>query len=178
MRVYDVIVAGTGSAGSATCLELARQGERVLGLDASTPPHSLGSHHGRSRSLRRAYLEGTSYVPMALAAWELWRKLEHDVQETLLRTMGNQTIGRPEDSALTGFLRSAKTDEIPHEELTAAEVHRRWPALNLSGVGSQEESLQVTCLDRVTAMKKGRLESKTPTKRPCGLFYPDLRSSH
>ena len=133
MRAYDVIVAGTGTAGSATCLELARRGENVLGLDAFAPPHSLGSHHGRSRSLRRAYLEGTSYVPMALAAWELWRKLERDVGATLLRTTGNLTIGRPEDSALSGFLRSARTYDIPHEELTAAEVQRRWPALNLPG---------------------------------------------
>lgn len=129
MASYDVIVAGVGSAGSAVCLELARRGARVLGLDAFTPPHALGGHHGRSRSIRRAYLEGSAYVPMVLAAWEAWRKLERDSGRTLLRVTGNLTIGRPEDTALSGFLRSARRYGIPHEELTAREVRRRWPAL-------------------------------------------------
>jgi sarcosine oxidase len=130
MPSYDIIIVGTGTAGSAACLELARRGVKVLGLDAFSPPHELGSHHGRSRSIRRAYMEGTSYVPMALRTWELWRKLEQDSGETLLTTTGNLTIGRPEDSALSGFLKSARSYDIPHEELSAEEVRKRWPLLN------------------------------------------------
>ena len=68
MRTHDVIVVGLGTVGSATCRELARRGRSVLGLDAFRPPHDRGSHHGESRSIRRAYLEGTAYVPMALRA--------------------------------------------------------------------------------------------------------------
>lgn len=129
MHSYDIIVVGTGTAGSAACLELARRGVKVLGLDAFAPPHELGSHHGRSRSIRRAYMEGTSYVPMALRTWELWRKLEQDTGKTLLSTTGNLTIGRPEDSAVSGFLKSARAYDIPHEELSAAEMRKRWPLL-------------------------------------------------
>lgn len=143
MQSYDVIVVGIGTAGSATCLELARRGISVLGVDALSPPHRLGSHHGRSRSIRRAYLEGTSYVPMALETWELWRKLEQDTGKILLRTTGNLTIGRPEDSALSGFLRSAKAYHIPHEELTAAQTRHRWPVLRLPdefGAGLEKQA--------------------------------------
>lgn len=130
MKTYDVIVIGTGTAGAAACLELARRGARVLGIDAFSPPHKMGSHHGRSRSIRRAYLEGTAYVPMALHAWELWRKLERDTSETLLRPTGNLTLGRPDGSAVSGFLRSARTYNIPHEALDADEIRKRWPQLN------------------------------------------------
>lgn len=129
MNSCDVIVVGLGTAGSATCMALAQRGVSVLGLDAFHPPHTMGSHHGESRSVRRAYLEGTGYVPMALRAWELWRKLEKDSGERLLVTTGNLTIGPPEGPAVSGFLASARSGNIPHEFLTAVEIRKRWPQL-------------------------------------------------
>jgi sarcosine oxidase len=129
MQTADVIIIGLGTAGAATALELARRKVHVLGLDARRPPHSHGSHHGETRSVRRAYLEGTAYVPMAQRAWENWRRLEHDCGQTLLVPTGNLTIGPPEGSAVQGFLASARAHLIPHESLTADAVRRRWPVL-------------------------------------------------
>ena len=129
MHHYDVIVVGLGTAGSAACMTLAQRGVSVLGIDALHPPHTLGSHHGESRSVRRAYLEGTAYVPMAFRAWDLWRKLEIDSGERLLVTTGNLTIGPPDGPAVSGFLASARAGGIPHELLTASEIRKRWPAL-------------------------------------------------
>lgn len=129
MPTYDVIVVGLGTAGSATCMTLARRGFTVLGIDAYRPPHTMGSHHGASRSVRRAYLEGTAYVPMAQRSWELWRRLEKDSGQKLLVKTGNLTIGPPDSPAVSGFLASARSYGIPHECLTAAEVRKRWPQL-------------------------------------------------
>lgn len=129
MPVYDVIVVGAGTVGSATCMELARRGLSVLGLDAYRPPHLLASHHGESRSIRRAYLEGTVYVPMVQQAWELWHKLESDTRIKLLTLTGNITIGPGDAPAVQGFLTSARRYDIPHELLTAVDVRRRWPQL-------------------------------------------------
>ena len=129
MHHYDVIVVGLGTAGSATCMTLARRGVSVLGIDAFHPPHSLGSHHGESRSVRRAYLEGTAYLPMALRAWDLWRKLEKDAGERLLVTTPNLTIGPPDGPAVSGFMASARAGGISHDWLTAAETRKRWPPL-------------------------------------------------
>jgi sarcosine oxidase len=131
MNQYDFIIVGLGTVGSATCMELARRGHSVLGLDTLHPPHNLGSHHGESRSIRRAYLEGTSYVPMALKSWESWQKLERDAKTTLLATTGNLTIGPPDCPAVAGFLKSAKYYGITHQELTAADVSKKWPQLSL-----------------------------------------------
>jgi len=110
-------------------MTLAQKGFRVLGLDRYRPPHQQGSHHGASRSVRRAYLEDTAYVPMARRAWELWRRLERESGRTLLVKTPNLTIGPPDCPAVTGFLTSARTYKIPHEKLTAAEVRARWPQL-------------------------------------------------
>ena len=129
MNHYDVIVVGLGTAGSATCMTLAQRGVSVLGIDAFHPPHTLGSHHGESRSVRRAYLEGTAYLPMALRAWDLWRKLEKDSGEKLLVTTHNLTIGPPDGPAVSGFLASARAGGISHDLLTAAEIRKRWPPL-------------------------------------------------
>jgi sarcosine oxidase len=131
MPSYDVIIAGLGTVGAATIMNLARRGISVLGLDAYRPPHKKASHHGESRSIRRAYLEGSVYVPMACRAWELWRKLEKDTGANLLTPTGNLTIGPGDAPAVAGFLQSARHYDIPHEELTAAEVRRRWPLLTL-----------------------------------------------
>jgi len=128
-RQPEVIVIGVGTAGAAACMVLAQRGIHVLGLDARHPPHRRGSHHGRSRSVRRAYLEGSAYLPMAEHAWQGWRKLERDGGQKLLVTTGNLTIGLPDGPAVTGFLSSARSGCISHELLTAAEVRRRWPVL-------------------------------------------------
>ncbi len=129
MNHYDVIVVGLGAAGSATCMTLAQRGVSVLGIDAFHPPHTLGSHHGESRSVRRAYLEGTAYLSMAIRAWDLWRKLEKDSGEKLLVTTHNLTIGPPDGPAVSGFLASAQAGGISHDLLTAAEIRKRWPPL-------------------------------------------------
>lgn len=130
MSTYDFIIVGLGTAGSAACMTLSRRGFRVLGIDKYHPPHNLGSHHGASRSVRRAYLEGTSYVPMALRSWDLWQRLEKDSGKELLIKTGNLTIGPAESPAVSGFLASAQSYKIPHECLTAAEVRKRWPQLS------------------------------------------------
>ncbi len=133
MSVYDFIVVGLGTAGSASCLALARRGHSVLGLDARHPPHNRGSHHGETRSIRRAYLEGTGYVPMALNSWESWRRLERDRKTTILVSTGNLTIGPADCPAVSGFLSSAQAYDIPYQYLSAAEVSKRWPQLSPAG---------------------------------------------
>ena len=158
MHHHDVIVVGLGTAGSATCMALAQRGVSVLGIDAYRPPHTLGSHHGESRSVRRAYLEGTAYLPMALRAWDLWRRLEKDAGERLLVTTPNLTIGPPDGPAVSGFLASARAGGISHDMLTAAETRKRWPPLAPSSqfaVGLEKEAGIVfpeTCIRVFLAM--------------------------
>ncbi|MFP4309937.1 MAG: N-methyl-L-tryptophan oxidase [Desulfococcaceae bacterium] len=129
MKSPDVVIVGLGTVGAATCMELSQRGVSVVGLDRARPPHETGSHHGETRSVRRAYLEGTAYVPMARKAWELWERLERDAGVSLLTPTGNLTIGPPDCPAVRGFLEAAAAGNFPHEALEAAEVRKRWPRL-------------------------------------------------
>ena len=73
--IYDVIVVGVGGMGSAACWQLARRGERVLGLERFDIPHAMGSSHGVNRIIRLAYFEDPSYVPLLRRAYQSWREV-------------------------------------------------------------------------------------------------------
>ena len=129
---YDVIVAGLGAMGSASLYALARPGapkRRVLGIDRFSPPHGLGSSHGRTRIIREAYFEHPFYVPIVRRAFDLWRELERAVGRTLYTKTRGITIG-PEDGALVrGARTSAETFLVPHRVHSAAGVTRLFPGL-------------------------------------------------
>jgi sarcosine oxidase len=123
----EVIVAGLGAMGSAAAWQLARRGHRVLGFDRFSPPHTLGSTHGRSRIIREAYFEHPCYVPLLRRAYEGWAELERESGRPLLRRTGGLMAG-PEDGMLfSGARRSAIEHGLPHEVVTAAEIRRRFP---------------------------------------------------
>src|SRR5918994_542023 len=101
---YDVIVAGVGGMGSATCWQLARRGKRVLGLERFDIPHAMGSSHGVNRIIRLAYFEHPSYVPLLRRAYELWRELETRFGEQLLHITGSIDGGPPDGRCFRGSL--------------------------------------------------------------------------
>ncbi len=126
---FDVIVIGLGAMGSATAYELARRGARVLGIEAFTPAHELGSSGGLTRIIRLAYFEHADYVPLLRAAWEAWPQLEAEADEQLMLVTGGVYVGRRGSSVLDGSLNSARTHGLAHELLDADESRRRYPAL-------------------------------------------------
>lgn len=129
---YDVIVVGLGAMGSATAYQLARQGYRVLGLDANARQHKNGSSHGTSRIIREAYLEGAEYVPLVQRAYALWRELQAETGQPLLNITGCLTIGEPHSAFVTGALASCQRYNLSHDYLPAAEVNRRFPGYSLT----------------------------------------------
>jgi sarcosine oxidase len=126
-RSVDVVVAGLGAMGSAAARTLARRGLRVVGLDRFRPPHTLGSSHGRSRIIREAYFEHPAYVPLVQRAYTLWHELEKESGRPLLRRTGGLMVGPPDGVLIEGARRSARTHGLPHEELSADEIRRRFP---------------------------------------------------
>jgi sarcosine oxidase len=128
---YDVIVVGVGAAGSATVYELARRGQRVLGLERFDIPHDMGSSHGHSRIIRLAYYEDPAYVLLLRRAYVLWREIEQHVGEQLLFITGSIDAGPPDSWVFKGSLESCIQHDLPHEALTSAELSRRFPAYQL-----------------------------------------------
>ena len=60
----DVIVVGGGAMGAASAYQLARRGVSVRLFEQFAMGHELGSSHGYSRIIRRAYFEAPDYVPL------------------------------------------------------------------------------------------------------------------
>jgi sarcosine oxidase len=128
---YDVIVAGLGAMGSSSLYRLSQRGLRVLGLEAFSAGHRLGSWHGESRVIRMAYYEHPNYVPLLKRAYELWAELECESGERLLTITGGLMIGAPDSELVLGSQTSARQHGLDHEMLTAAETSHRYPALHL-----------------------------------------------
>lgn len=134
-NTFDTIVCGLGAMGSAAVYQLAKRGNKVLGLDRFAPPHANGSSHGESRIIRQAIGEGEEYVPLVLRSYELWRELENETGKDLLTITGGLTLesqnsegvlhGRPD--FLEQAIRCAEKFHIRHEVFDAAEIKKRYP---------------------------------------------------
>jgi sarcosine oxidase len=129
MEHYPAVVVGLGGMGSAALAQLALRGVRALGLEQYHPAHALGSSHGGSRIIRKAYFEDPAYVPLLLRAYDLWQELEARTGSRLLQRTGGLMAGYAGSEIVAGALRSAREHGLAHETLTAAEIRRRFPML-------------------------------------------------
>jgi sarcosine oxidase len=132
---FDTIVVGLGAMGSAAVYQLAKRGNKVLGLDRFSPPHANGSSHGESRIIRQAIGEGEEYVPLVLRSYELWREIEKATGRELLTITGGLTLeSQNSEGVLHGRLdfldqaiRCAEKFNIRHEILETADIRKRYP---------------------------------------------------
>ncbi len=131
MTDFDVIVLGLGGMGSATAFELARRGQRVLGLEQYSLGHDRGSSHGHTRIIRKAYFEHVDYVPLLERAYERWRELEAISGRQLMTLNGVLNIGLPTSEIIAGVKQAAALHQLPVEHLNAAEIRNRWPQFQL-----------------------------------------------
>jgi sarcosine oxidase len=125
--VFDVIVVGLGAMGSAACYQLARRGQRVLGIEQFPRGEIMGSSPGETRIIRMSYFEHPNYVPLLRRAYALWRETEAESGASLLRITGGLYVGPPSNELIEGSLLSAKTHGLAHEVLDAAEIRSRLP---------------------------------------------------
>lgn len=127
----DVAVVGLGALGSATCLEAARRGRRVVGLDRFELGHSRGASHDTSRILRHSY-HTPAYVRLTQQAYADWARLERDTGTTLVTTVGGLDLFPP-DPAIPLLDYTSSLDEVgvDYELLDPATVRDRWPQFTL-----------------------------------------------
>lgn len=126
---FDTIVIGVGGMGSATCRELARRGQSVLGLDQFPLVHDRGSSHGESRIIRKAYFEHPDYVPLLHRAYELWRELELKTRRPLMRMTGLILSGLCSSETIRGARLSSQQHGLELHSFGAKEARVRFPGL-------------------------------------------------
>lgn len=138
---FDTIVIGLGAVGSACLYQLAKRGQRVLGIDRYAPPHDRGSSHGETRITRRAIGEGEAYVPLVARSHEIWREVEAETGLDLLTECGALVLARQGSAAnhhgkgdfVRRTIAAAERFGIPHQVLHAPEIQARFPQLGLTG---------------------------------------------
>jgi sarcosine oxidase len=128
---YDVIIIGLGGMGSATAWQLARRGQRVLGLERFDIPNTRGSSHGVSRIIRLPYYEDPAYVPLLHRAYELWHEAEAATGAEILVTTGSIDASPEDDPLFQGALNSARQHNLTHEILTGSQINDRFPGYRL-----------------------------------------------
>lgn len=132
----DVVVIGLGAMGASTLYQLAKRGERVLGIDRFVPPHAHGSSHGGTRVTREAVGEGPAYVPLAMRSHEIIAELEAEFDRPFLVKSGTLIVGSPMSGAtplhgardfLASSIEMAERFGIAHEVLDADALRARYP---------------------------------------------------
>jgi sarcosine oxidase len=127
----DFVVIGLGALGSATCLELARSGHRVVGLERFGLGHSWGASHDTSRILRHSY-HTPDYVRLTQQAYGDWARLERDAGTDLVSVVGGLDLFPPQPAiSPVDYTESLDEVGIDYELLTAAGVMSRWPQFRL-----------------------------------------------
>ncbi len=86
-RCHDAIVVGLGVHGSAALRHLAERGLDVLGLEQFSLHHDLGSSHGATRMIRRAYPH-PDWDALVDTAYRAWAELEGASKAQLLDITG------------------------------------------------------------------------------------------
>lgn len=130
-QTYDVIVLGVGGMGSAACLELARRGRRVLGLEQYPLVHDRGSSHGHTRIIRTAYYEHPDYVPLLRRAWSGWYDLEQLAGRHLLTECPCLSIGPAGGELIEGVRASAREHGLTIQNLSADDLRRTYPTFRI-----------------------------------------------
>ncbi|KAF0694678.1 Aste57867_14448 [Aphanomyces stellatus] len=130
-KLYDVIVLGLGGMGSSACYSLVQRGVSVLGIDQFNMAHALGSSHGKSRLIRKAYAEHPDYVPLLQRSYELWDALSQSTGDTLFHRTGLLYLGHDQSELCRGVETSASLHDIPIEILTTDECTKRFPQFHV-----------------------------------------------
>lgn len=130
-RHYPVIIIGGGTFGTAAAWALAQRGVKSLVIEQFDHVHSMGSHSGKTRVIRHAYAEGSDYVPLVLRADAMWLELEDQLNEKILYRTGSVELDAHGHGHAELAKASADAHGLPYEWIDAAEVRRRWTAINV-----------------------------------------------
>jgi monomeric sarcosine oxidase len=130
-----IVVVGAGAFGGWTALYLLRRGARITLLDAWGPGNARSSSGGETRIMRRTYGPDQPYTKMAAHAMQLWKEHQERWHCRLFRQTGVLWMATAEDDQYErASLPLLREEGVRFEELSSAEMTRRWPQINFEDV--------------------------------------------
>jgi sarcosine oxidase len=117
-------VIGAGAVGSAAARFLSLAGHEVIVFEQFGRGHSLGSSHGTSRIIRRAY-QDPFYADLMEEVFPLWRELEAEAGEELYIETGVLVFGKPNSEYLHSTREALHSLHVPYDVLGHINVARQ-----------------------------------------------------
>ena len=129
-----VAVIGAGVFGAWTAEHLRRVGHRVTLVDMAGPANTRSSSGGESRMTRGAYGRDAVYTRMAIDSLEEWKKLSAISGLPIFIPHGVLFFFPSEEAYLSDSLAAHQALELPTEILGPAEMARRFPMIDFTGI--------------------------------------------
>ena len=129
-----ILVIGAGAFGGWTALHLLRCGARVTLLDAWGPGNARSSSGGETRVIRGTYGHHSAYTRLAARALSLWHEHERRWQLRFFKALGVLWLAGADDAYERAALPALREAGMAVDELSPADVARRWPQINVQDV--------------------------------------------
>jgi glycine/D-amino acid oxidase-like deaminating enzyme len=130
-----IAVIGAGAFGGWTALHLLERGARVTLLDAWGPGNSRASSGGETRIMRGTYGPDQPYTEMVARSLKLWQKYERRWKRQFLHRRGVLWMASGRDDAFeSGSVEMLRAAKIKFQELSTAQMKKRWPQINFEGI--------------------------------------------
>ncbi|MFB9376292.1 N-methyl-L-tryptophan oxidase [Kineococcus gynurae] len=124
------VVVGAGALGTAAAYWLSRRGAHdVLVLEQFELGHGRGASEDHSRIIRHAY-HAPEYAALTRAAYAAWAEVEAETGLPLVTVTGGLDLaadGTAGETTLANYRAAMRAEGHEFEELTAAEIRRRFP---------------------------------------------------
>ena len=132
---YDVVVVGAGVFGAWTAWHLARRGKRVLLADAYGPGNARASSAGESRIIRMGYGADELYTRWSMRSLAAWKEFFAATgNNALFHETGVLWLAGKDDARVRQAAEVLARCGISYEELSRAELERRYPQIGLAGI--------------------------------------------
>jgi sarcosine oxidase len=129
-----VAIVGAGVFGAWTAHHLQKQGHRVTLIDAWGPAHARASSGGESRLTRASYGKDAIYTRMALDSLPQWKALSAVSGLPIFAPAGVLFFFDSDQPYFHDSLAAHKKLGLPTEALSQAEMAKRFPMIDFTGV--------------------------------------------
>lgn len=109
---------------------LAARGHAVTVFEQFELGHAMGSSHGRSRIVRKAYPDAF-YTAIMQEGYPMWAELQAEAGEEILHECGLLYFGRGDSTEIVGVQEGLTANSVPFETLEGSGVEGVFPGLRL-----------------------------------------------
>src|SRR3981189_203285 len=133
---FDVAVIGAGVFGAGAAWHLGRRGQRVLVADAYGPGNARASSAGESRIIRMGYGADELYTRWSQRSLAQWKDFFVATRQPLFHETGVLWLAGKDDARVRQTVETLRRCGVPLQELSRAELEKRYPQIGLDGITS------------------------------------------